>query len=201
MSAMMEEPPRRHLITVDEYHRMGETGILGPDARVELIEGEIIDMPPMGPPHGAEITVLTQLLVRAVGDLAIVRCQLPILLDERSEPVPDFVLVKSRADFYSARHPNATDTLLIVEVSHTTLRYDRKVKVPLYARHLVPEAWIVDIGGEQIHFFRSPADGQYADVSTTRQPVSAAFSALPGVTVDLSQVLRGRPGHLASTAD
>ncbi len=201
MSAMMEESPRRHLITVDEYHRMGETDILGPDARVELIEGEIIDMPPMGPPHGAEITVLNQLLVRAVGDLAIVRCQLPILLDERSEPVPDFVLVKPRADFYSTRHPNATDTLLIVEVSHTTLRYDRKVKVPLYARHLVPEVWIVDIRGEQIHFFRSPADGQYAHASTTRPPASTALSALPGVTVDLSQVLRGRPGHLASTAD
>ncbi len=201
MSAMMEESPRRHLITVDEYHRMGETGILGPDARVELIEGEIIDMPPMGPPHGAEITVLTQLLVRAVGDLAIVRCQLPILLDERSEPVPDFVLVKPRADFYSTRHPNATDTLLIVEVSHTTLRYDRKVKVPLYARHLVPEVWIVDIGGEQIHFFRSPVDGQHADASTTRQPVATALSALPGVTVDLSQVLRDRPGRRASTAD
>ncbi len=192
MSAMMEEPLRRHLITVDEYHRMWETGILDPDARVELIEGEIIDMPPMGPPHGAEITVLNQLLVRAVGDLAIVRCQLPIILSERSEPVPDFALVKPRADFYSTRHPNATDTLLIVEVSHTTLRYDRKVKVPLYARHLVPEVWIVDIGGEQIHFFRSPAAGEYKDVSSTTAPAATRLSALPGITVDLSQLVLGR---------
>lgn len=201
MSAQMEDLSRRHRVTVDEYHRMWETGILGPDARVELVDGEIIDMEYMGPPHGAEIAVLNQLLVRAVGDRAIVRCQLPILLDEWSEPAPDFSLVKPRADFYSTRHPNAPDTLLIVEVSHTTLRYDRKVKVPLYAQHLVPEVWIVDIGGEQIHFFRSPVGGQYADVSTTRQPVATALSALPGVTIDLSQGLRGRAGSPARSGD
>ncbi len=195
----MEDLSRRHRITVDEYHRMWETGIIAPDARVELIDGEIIDMEYMGPPHAAETAVLNQLLVRAVGDRAIVRCQLPIQLDEWSEPAPDFSLVKPRADFYSTRQPDAADALLIVEVSHTTLRYDRKIKVPLYARHLVPEVWIVDIGGAQIHFFRSPVDGEYTDVSATRQPPATPLSALPGVTVDLPQVLRDRAGSSASS--
>lgn len=190
MNALMEELPHRHRITVDEYYRMGEAGLLSEDARVELIEGEIYDMPTMGPLHGAEVAVLNQLLVRAVGDHAIVRCQLPTRLDEYSEPVPDFSVVRPREDFYAARHPTAADTFLIIEVSDTSRRFDLGVKVPRYARHLVPEVWIVDLVERELHLFRSPADGTYADAASTTGPITTFLAALPHVSVDLAQLLR-----------
>jgi Uma2 family endonuclease len=179
----------RHRITVDEYYRMAEVGLLSPDARVELIEGEIIDMPPIGSRHGGTVMQLVRLLSSAVRDLAHVSAQSAVRLSNSSEPQPDLALVKPRADFYKHAHPCAADTFLIIEVSETTLRYDRKIKVPLYARHGVPEVWIVDLRGRQIHFFRSPAGGEYTDVSSTSEPAVATPSALAGIQIDLSHVL------------
>ena len=189
MDAHMESWLPRHRITVDEYYRMAEVGLLAEDARVELIEGEIIDRAPIGTRHGAAVLQLNQLLQRAVGDRATVSVQGPIRLSVSSEPQPDLALLKPRRDFYETRHPTAADTLLIIEVSDTTLRYDREVKVPLYARHGVPEVWIVDLKGRAIHFFRSPADGKYADVSSAAEPGEITVAALPGVVIDLSGVL------------
>src|SRR6185295_8160231 len=112
MSVAMEEGPRRHRITVEEYYRMAEVGLLTPDARVELIEGEIIDMPPSGSHHAGTVSLLSRLLERAVGDRAIVRGQGPIVLGEFSQPEPDVALVAPDSDFYRQRHPVAADTLL-----------------------------------------------------------------------------------------
>lgn len=186
----MENWLPRHRITVDEYYRMAEVGLLAPDARVELIEGEIIDMPPIGSRHGGTVTQLHHLLVQAVATRASVRVQQPVRLGKSSEPQPDLALVKPRADYYKSRHPTAADTLLIVEVSDTTFRYDRQIKVPLYARHGIPEVWIVDIKGRQMHFFRSPGADGYGDVVSSTEPGAREIAALPGVQVDLSGVLR-----------
>jgi Uma2 family endonuclease len=189
MSAVMNDWILRHRITVDEYYRMAEVGILQPDARVELIEGEIIDMAPIGTGHGGTVIQLNQLLHSAVGDRAYVLVQSAERLSDISEPQPDFALVKPRADFYKKKHPGPADTFLIIEVSESSLRYDLQVKGPLYARHGVPEYWVIDLPGRQVRFFRSPDSGQYTDVTSTRAPGVVAPAALPEVQIDLTHVL------------
>jgi Uma2 family endonuclease len=140
----------------------------------------------MGSPHASVINRLQSLLFPAVGNLAQLRVQLPIRIDNYSEPQPDFAVVLPRKDFYRARHPGSADTLLIVEVSQSSLRLDRDVKVPLYCRHQVPEVWLLDLPHDRMHFFRAPRDGTYTDVSFTDDPKVVALSALPEIAVDLS---------------
>jgi Uma2 family endonuclease len=189
MSAVMTDWIPRHRITVDEYYRMAEVGILPPDARVELIEGEIIDMPPIGTGHGGTVMQINELLRDAARDRAKVLVQSALRLSDISEPEPDFALVKPRADFYKKKHPGPADTFLIVEVSESSLRYDLQVKAPLYARHGIPEYWIIDLPGRQVRFFRSPEAGQYTDVTSSATPGVVAPVALPDVQIDLAQVL------------
>lgn len=189
MSAVMNDWILRHRITVDEYYRMAEVGILPPGARVELIEGEIIDMAPIGTGHEGTVIQLSQLLHRAVGDRAHVLVQLVVRLSDISEPQPDFVLVKPRQDFYKKKHPGPADTFLVIEVSESSLRYDLQVKAPLYARHGIPEYWVIDLKGRQVRFFRSPESGQYTDVASTGTPGVVAPVALPEVQIDLTHVL------------
>jgi Uma2 family endonuclease len=165
MSAVMNDEILRHRFTVDDYYKMVEAGLLAPDARVELIEGEIIDMPPIGSRHAAMDSRLTELLCRTIKRRATVRLQLPIRLSAYSEPQPDVALVKFRSDFYANAHPVAADTLLAVEISQTSLARDRRLKIPLYARHHIPEVWLIDVKGERIHCFRLPDAGVYTDVS------------------------------------
>jgi len=141
MSAVLQTEVRRHRLTVDDFHRMGEAGILRADERVELIDGEVIDMAPIGSNHAGTVGFLAKRLERAVGDSAVVFVQNSLLLTASSEPQPDIMLLKPRTDFYRSAHPHPEDVLLIVEVADTTLAYDRDIKVPLYARHAIPEAW------------------------------------------------------------
>ena len=191
MVTQMEGWLPRHRITVDEYYRMAEVGLLAHDARVELIEGEIIDMAPTGSRHAASVDRLAQLFQRNVGVRATVRVRGPVRLSATSEPQPDIALLRPRDDFYESNHPTALDTLLIIEVSDTTFRYDRQVKVPLYARHGVPEVWVVDLKDRLLHFFRAPAGGEYTDISSVSEPAEIEFAALPGCAIDLSGVLGG----------
>lgn len=179
--------PRRRL-TVDEYYRMAELGILAPDAHVELIEGEIIDMTPQGSRHSAIISRLYERLSSAVGSGAIVRCQQPIRLGNRSEPEPDFAIVKPEPAYYAHGHPVAGDVLLLIEIAHTSFRYDRHVKVPLYARHGIAEVWVIEIEAGRVHLFRAPRDGNYTEVSTVGRPDVLTPLALPLVRIDLSDI-------------
>ncbi len=172
------QPGRR--ITVAEYYRMAEIGLLAPDARVELIEGAIVDMAPIGSRHGAKTSYLDRVLSRAAGDTAIVRVQLPISLDSMSEPQPDLALVKPRPDFYDKHHPVAADTLLIIEVCQTSLRYDHRVKVPLYASHGIPEVWLLDLQGGRLHCFRSAAPGRIRAGVRDRASRRDVFSGTAG---------------------
>ena len=149
-------PPSRHLISVDAFHRMGETGILGPRDRVELIDGEIIDMSPIGVLHAAIVDVLARHFGRRAGELVFVRCQNPLRLDDISEPEPDIAILRPRADFYMTAHPGAADVLLVIEVADTSLAYDLGTKVPLYARHGIPEVWVIDAATRHTRVFRRP---------------------------------------------
>jgi Uma2 family endonuclease len=180
---------QRHRLTVDEYHRMGQAGVFAPDAHVELIEGEVVDMAPMKSRHASVVARLLAALNRAVDDKALVWCQLPLHLGPRSEPEPDLMLLRPRADFYAQAHPGPADVLLLIEVSDSTLDYDRGVKLPLYARHGVTEVWIVDLDNNVVRFFRN-GDGQaYTDITASETPRATPVAALPGMTIDLANLL------------
>jgi len=168
---------------------MAEVGLLAPDARVELIEGEIIDMAPIRANHSSVVSDLARLFIKAVEDSARVHIQGAVRLDRASEPQPDIALLVPREDRYRHTQPSPADVLLIIEVSDSTLRYDRDVKIPLYARHGIPEVWIVDLQHGELRFYRSPEGGRYLEQSVTKEPGITAMSALPGVEVDLSGLL------------
>lgn len=189
MGLLEEFPELKHRITVEDYHRMGEAGVLAADARTELIEGEILDMAPIGSRHASVVNRLNRLLVSAVGDRAIVQVQGPVRLGDLSEPEPDLALLKPRTDYYRDALPGATDVLLIIEVADTTQRLDRRVKVPLYARYGVTEVWVVDLENSLVHFHRQPIEGAYADMSATERPAITPVAALAGVMIDLSGTL------------
>jgi Uma2 family endonuclease len=178
--------PRRHRLTVEDYYRMGEVGILAPDARVELIDGEIIDMAPPGNLHAGTVDQLVALLGRAVGDRALLRVQSPISLDNYSEPQPDLTVLRLRTDFYKSSRPRPEDIWLVIEVADSSLRHDRDVKAGLYARTGVPELWLVDVRGRQLTRYRSLAKGSYQSVDQPDLTVQLEIAALPDARVDLS---------------
>ena len=167
---------------------MAEVGILAPDARVELIDGEIIDMAPPGSSHAGTVDYLLDVLGTAIKGKATVRVQNPVRLSQYSEPQPDLALLRPRADFYRADHPRAQDVLLIVEVAASSLRFDRRKKVPLYARHAVPEVWLVDLGRERLVRYRSPERGTYSLIDEPDMHVSLAVGALERVAIDLRRL-------------
>ena len=173
--------PRR-LLTVDEYHRMGEAGILTDDDRVELIEGELVAMAPIGSEHIASTNALNRLLVLAVGDRGIVSVGNPVRLNRYSEPQPDFAVLKPRDD-YRKTLPRPEDTMLAVEVSNTSLEFDRKVKLALYARGGIPEVWIVNLAAEEVEVHRSPAADNYTSVTRAGRSDDLTIEALPGVRI------------------
>lgn len=151
----IHDHPRRHAITVDEYLRMGEAHVFAQHARLELMEGEIVEMAPIGSPHAAIVCAVDALL-RELAPAAMVRVQSPLVLSDLSAPQPDVVLVRPREDWYYRAHPTAADVLLVVEVADTTLRYDLEIKRPAYARAGVTELWIIDIDRRELHVFREP---------------------------------------------
>jgi Uma2 family endonuclease len=181
----MQELPRRHRITVEHFYRMAEAGLFAEDERVELIEGEIIDVAPMGSPHAGLLSHLAALIAPLVASRYLVRQQLPLRLGNDSEPLPDIAVVRHRDDYYTSRHPTAADVVLVVEVSSTTLRFDRNVKVQMYARHGIPELWVLDTNATQIHYYRTPADGSYSVAGTVPLTGRIPIEAL-SITIDLS---------------
>jgi len=188
VSSIARDLLRRHRLTATEYRRMGEVGILRADARVELIEGEIIDMTPTGSRHAGVVRHIARLFERAIGDSAVVSIQSPVSLSDRSEPEPDIALLSPRADFYKSAHPRPSDVLLIVEVADASLRYDRQVKVPLYARHGVTEVWIVDLERNVLTQYRDPEGERYRTATSLAELAAVELAALPGVRLDLRGV-------------
>ncbi len=177
----------RKLFTVHEYHRMGEAGILHEDDRVELIEGEIVEMAAIGTRHFTCVNILNRLLMRAVGDEAIVSVQNPVRLDEHNEPQPDLAVIRTRD--YRQSLPKPEDVLFLIEVSDTTLAYDRNIKLPLYARSEIPEVWIVDIADETIERHTEPSGNIYRHTEKVRCGETFESAALSGLTLHADAVL------------
>src|ERR1044071_1275575 len=144
--------------TADDYQRMGQAGILLPEDHVELIDGEVVTMSPIGPRHCAAVDRSNRAFVTGAGDAAIVRVQGSVRLDFYTEPEPDVVLLRPRADFYATRHPGAPEILLIVEVAESSIDYDREVKTSVYARAGVREYWIADLNDDRVFCFSEPAE-------------------------------------------
>lgn len=164
---------------------MGETGVLDPRARIELLEGKLFDMPPIGPQHSSQVNRFIRLFSRVVGDQAIVSAQNPVLLGDFSAPQPDLALLRWRDDFYEQAHPGPADILVLVEVADSTLAHDRDRKLPLYARFGIPEVWILDIGGKHLDIHRDPADGTYTTRFRVQDLSSVCIAAVPHLRLDL----------------
>lgn len=186
----MSVPLKRYQFNVAEFYRMADAGILTEDDRVELIEGEIIEMSPTGSRHAACVDrIVNKLLSRFVGHGAIVRVQSPIRLSDFSEPQPDATLLRARDDFYSQSHPTPDDVLLLVEVSDTTASYDKKVKVPLYARSGIVEVWVVDLTREKIEVYARPSDGSYQHFAEAGRGESVTSATVPGLTLATEEII------------
>ena len=180
--------PRRP-ITVAEYHRMGEAGILHEDDRVELIEGQLIAMAPIGSDHSGTVNALNRILVLAIGDAGIVAVGNPVRLSNMTEPQPDFAVLKPRPDFYRQSIPRPDDVLLVIEVANSSLSYDRAIKRPLYARHGIPEYWIVNVQAGHVEVYRTPTPEGYTMASQVGRGGTLTPEALPGVTIHASTLL------------
>jgi Uma2 family endonuclease len=186
----MAVQPRRRRFTLDEYHRMGEVGILHEDSRVELIEGEIIEMSPIGSPHASTVARIQAFFAERVGRRAIVWTQNPLLMPRHeSEPQPDIILLERRADFYAGALPEPSDVRLLIEVADSSLSYDRYTKVPLYARAGVAEVWIVDVDHRRVEIHRGPTARRYREVRTPGADERFAPLAFPAVEVTLADLL------------
>jgi Uma2 family endonuclease len=162
-SPVVEPRAPAHRFSVAEYYAMAEAGILGEDDRVELLEGEVVQMVPIGSQHNAIVDRIAKFLWSQIDDHAIARIQGSIRLDQHSEPQPDVALLRYRPDFYADAHPGPVDILLIIEVMQTSADYDRTVKAPLYARSGIAELWLVDLEADVIEVLRSPREGQYRE--------------------------------------
>ena len=185
----MQVEVTKKLFTVDEYYQMAKAGILGPEDRVELIDGEIIQMSPIGDRHAGSVNRLTHLFVATFGGRAVVSVQNPIQLNNYTEPEPDVLLLKPRADYYASKKVWAEDALLVVEVADTTLRYDRDVKVPRYAAAGVPEVWIENLSDEELLVYRNPAGQGYSVCLTLHRGDSVSPVAFPDVTFKVEDIL------------
>lgn len=181
------ESVKRRLLTVHEYHRMGEVGILHEDDRVELIEGELIEMAAIGTRHFMCVNGLNRLFVRGVGDEAIVSVQNPVRLDEHWEPRPDLTVIRPRD--YKESLPMPEDVLLLIEVSDTTLAYDRGTKLPKYAASGIREVWIIDLPVEAVERHTEPSGDAYGLVRRARRGETFHSEALPNLTVSVDAVL------------
>jgi Uma2 family endonuclease len=182
-----KRPPYR--ITVAEYDRMVEHGILTKEHRVELIRGELVAKMPIGDPHAGCVKRLNKLLGNRLQDLAVLGVQDPVQLAD-SKPEPDVSILRPREDFYAQSTPRPADVYLLIEVADSTLDYDREVKAPLYAENGIAEYWIVNLEDKCFEVYRQPrADGTYADVRMLRVGDMADIAALPGVAIAVAEVL------------
>jgi Uma2 family endonuclease len=175
--------------TVDDYQRMGQTGILSEDDRVELIDGEILVMSPIGSPHTACVDRFTRVLILRLVDRAIVRVQGSVRLDLYDEPEPDVALLRAKADFYKSGHPEPADILLLIEVADSSLAYDLEVKAPLYASRGVVEYWLVDLNDEVIGSYSDPSGGTYQTVTHHRRGESLAPRLLRDCILQIAELL------------
>jgi Uma2 family endonuclease len=185
----VEVEAARRRFTREEYHRMGEVGILTRDDRVELIRGEIITMSPQGLRHRAFIDNLNHLLATGLAGRAIVSIQMPIALTDDTEPEPDVQVLRRRPVPYKDHEAEASDALLLIEVAQSSLAYDRSTKLRLYAAAGIPEYWVVDCVAESIEVHRAPEAGGYREVTRVAGPTATvALQAFADVVLALADI-------------
>lgn len=180
---------QKRFFNVDEYYRMAEVGLLSEDDRVELIEGEIVEMSPIGCTHAGTIDRSSTFLNRKLGDTVIVRVQNPVRISDFSEPQPDIALLKPRKDFYTNAHPTAEDVLVVIEVADTSLNYDRNVKLPLYARAGILEAWLMVLPKDTIEVHSEPENGKYKKIQRLKRGKTLVSSVIPGFSCKVDDLL------------
>ena len=190
---MQTETTTKRLFTVDEYYKIAGAGIIKEGERTELINGEIIQVSSMGALHGGAVTAATDFLLPLFKGMAQVRVQLPIHLNQFNEPEPDISLVRPRRDSYRLRHPEPADVLLILEISHTSLHYDREVKLPVYAAARIRDVWIEDLTSEVLLVFRDPSKGSYKTSLTFHRGDSVWLLAFPEIAFPVEQLLGPGP--------
>lgn len=178
----------RHRFTVDEYDRMGVVGIFVEDDRVELVDGEIVQMTPIGSRHAAYVDRLAELLRSVLGQGAIVRVQSPIRLGSHSEPQPDLAVLRRRPDFYAAAHPAAPDVLLVIEVGDASVEFDRVTKIPLYGQAGISQAWLVDVVAGSLEDYRGPTAQGYDDRRAPRRGERVSLDAYPGLSLAVDDI-------------
>ncbi len=186
---MMTQVLTHRRFTLEDYYRMQEAGILTEDDRVELIEGEIVQMAPIGSRHAAGVKNLANRLGPLVQGRALIAVQDPVRLGPGSEPQPDFALLRLREDSYASAHPAPADILLLVEVADASLGYDRDVKVPLYAQAKVPEVWLMDLESDSIAVHREPSSEGYRSVQILRRGQRLSLQAFPDVSIAVDDLL------------
>jgi Uma2 family endonuclease len=185
----MRTEATKKLFTVDEYYRMGEAGILPEAVRTELINGEIIEMSAMRARHAGGIARVNDVLLPLFKLKALLRPQLPLRLNNFTEPQPDLCVVKVRGDYYASEHPSPEDTFLAIEVSDTSLSYDRDVKSKVYAEAGIPEFWIVDLVNSELLVFRGPSGGTYRTALALRHGDTVSPSTFPDISIDVADLL------------
>ena len=175
--------------TVDDYHRMFEAGILGEDDKVELLEGEIVAMAPIGSLHAACVNKLNRMFTAAFGNEVIVAVQNPVSAGQHSEPEPDIALLKPRPDFYASGHPQPADVLVVVEVADTSVTLDRKVKFPIYAKVGISESWLANLEEGCVEVFSKPSREGYNRIEIFRKGETIRSDAFPGKTFQVDDIL------------
>ena len=186
---------KRYRFTVDQYHRMDKAGIFHPECRVELVNGEIFEMAPIDPWHSGVVNWLNHRFNTGLSGRAIVHVQNPTIVDRRSEPQPDLMLLEPREDFYRTAHPTPRDALLVVEVANTSLSHDRRRKLPLYARTGVAEAWIVNRQADAVDVFRDPSPDGYRDQHRRGRGEFVTPFAFPDLRLLVDDILGPPPDH------
>ena len=181
--------PTRRRFTVAEYYAMAEAGILAPDERVELLDGDVIAMPPIGNWHASNVDLFTNTFPAQLYGHAIVRVQNPVRLDDDSEPQPDVMLLQWRDDFYRDGHPGPDDVLLLIEVSDSSVDFDRTAKLSAYAEAGIPEVWIVNRPDRRIESYSDPSGDEYATVRHYDPGESIAPQAFPDVMLEVDRII------------
>ncbi len=189
LTAAVPTQVEKRKFTVAEYYRMAEVGILGSEERVELIQGEIIVMPPIGPGHAGSVDIIGNLFIRKLDERLIVRSQNPIHLDDGSEPQPDIVVARPRNDYYTSAHPTPEDILLIVEVAQISLEYDLNVKAHLYGRNAIPETWVKNLPEDCIERFTEPGSDGYAQHTIHRRGETITSVSFPDLELAVEDLL------------
>ena len=186
-AGIVQLPLRR--FTVEEYYAMAEAGILTEDDRVELIDGVIVEMAPVGSRHVGVVNGYTRALTEAVGRRAVVQVQSPIRLDDGTEPQPDIVLLQERPDLYASGHAGPQDILLVIEVADTSVGYDRNEKLPRYARAGIPEVWLTILPDRVIEAHTEPADGRYAVRRIFAPGDTISPACFPDIALSVDEIL------------